>query len=290
MVTRIWAMSRLFDQMFASGIEFWRKTGYDGVEGSDVVGAADKALQKEFFEAFQEELKGWGIIAKEDGLHIRATMTTPWGPVVVTLDPVDGTGQLKRIVEDPKFLRRGVSIMIAIRLGGEVVAAYIFDLFSKELFFVRPGEQGVMRQVGDRVQPVVFPASLETLQQGTLLIHGGSASEHRELNDWLASLDEPAFVEHIGIKESLGLSFLKVVQGKAVAMARRPGGFFTPWDDSPVICLGKAAKIRTFWIRPGRIFQEFVLEPPTQAVKLPFGVLYLPDQFVARLPANVRVL
>lgn len=291
-VRRIFAMSRRFDQVITSGVSFRSKTSYAGVVGGDIVGDADEALQAEFLQDFPKDFEGWGMIAEEDNLQIEPTLVTPWGPAVMTLDPNDGTARLKRLLEDPHLPRGGVSIMIALKVGTFVLATYIFDLFTKELFFVNMGTPPVLwRQTGDSVSPVTLPGTISArLNEGTLLVHRGLSS-NPVLAEWLGH-HPSVFAQVQEGHSSIGLELVDAVLGNMVGLVRRPGGFFTPWDDTPMVGLYRAGHIHTFWIKPGGIFEEFVLEPPTQKIQRELGMLYLPARFVRQLQAvaDVRLL
>lgn len=285
MIRMVDSASMKFDELVESGALFENKD----LSGKkrDMVSNIDRDLQALCLERLVHDLSGWGRRAEEDNVQILATLMTPWGLAEVTIDPVDGTNLFQDLIDNPQLERGGVSLMISLKLGSHVIAAYVFDLFTKELFFVSPAEQGVlMRRVGTVTERVTIPHPAAN----TLLLLK-PAIEHPELAAWVNSGRSP-FTGYEELKSGVGMAFVEFLRGKGVAFARRPGGSFSPWDDSPLICFGNAANIRTFLIKPNMVFEEFVLQPPDRKVQRQFGMLSVPDWFVPQLyrVADVRTL
>ena len=121
------------------------KQGYGGTM-DDVFTSADKAAQEVYLRTFTECFPGCGVIGEEDMLTI-----PPTAPLTAyfTVDPIDGTRA---------FIRRqshGISTMVALVDGGEVISAYIGDISSDEVYGYRPGS--------DRVHRITSLDSFETL-------------------------------------------------------------------------------------------------------------------------------
>lgn len=100
------------------------KAGHDG-DMTDVLTSADLAAQEVYLRTFRECFPGCGVIAEENGLAVAAT---PPVTAYFTVDPLDGTRA---------YCRRqshGVATMAALVDGGEVISAYVADVFSEEVY------------------------------------------------------------------------------------------------------------------------------------------------------------
>ena len=111
------------------------KTGYGG-DMNDVFTSADRKAQEVYLKLLRECFPDHGIVAEEDALSIPATNGVTG---YFTVDPLDGT---------KAFIRRqshGVGTMIALVEDGRVVAAYVGDVNTQEIYGYRYGSGRVHR-------------------------------------------------------------------------------------------------------------------------------------------------
>lgn len=103
----------------------------------DYVTSADRAAQAVYLRTMCECFPQFGIVAEEDGLKIECAH--PTSNLCFSVDPLDGT---------KAYMRRqshGIGTMIALRLNGEITAAYVGDVMTEEIFGFRPGSENVFR-------------------------------------------------------------------------------------------------------------------------------------------------
>ncbi len=282
-------------QFIASGdVAVETKPGYDGTPGADVVTAADRFAQGVFMGMRADLLPGLGVIAEEGELHVECTL--PGEPVVITVDPIDGSRQLKRLLEDPSLPRDGVAIMIGVRVGDRVVGAYILDLFKGDLLALNPATGMVTYHIFGRGVPrVVQPFSWAPagwLNTGTLLMGDNQTpATHGPLLQMLTRpVDQGgAFGKVVPIGHSFALTLPAMIKEEAVGAVRRNPGFSTPWDDTPMIGICNALGIDTYYVLD-HLLQEFVAVAPNAVIPRHAGVLYLPRCYVQDLGGSVRHL
>lgn len=104
------------------------KEGHSG-QMDDIFTSADKAAQDIYVKMITEAFPGYGIVAEEDHLHIEAD---PNIGMYFTVDPLDGTKAFKRRQS------HGIGTMIALVDDGEVLAAYVGDVMTREIYGYRP--------------------------------------------------------------------------------------------------------------------------------------------------------
>jgi hypothetical protein len=103
----------------------------------DFVTSADFATQEIYAKLLREHYPTYGIIAEENNLAepCREQQHNIW----FTIDPLDGT---------KAYIRRqshGIGTMISLVCDDEVIAAYIGDIMTEEIYGYRPGSSKVWR-------------------------------------------------------------------------------------------------------------------------------------------------
>ena len=149
------------------------KNGYDGAAG-DLVTTADNAAQKVYVEAFAKAFPGIGLIGEEDGLNTPCTI--PGADIYITIDPLDGTKAFARNES------HGVGTMVGVVENGKVVAGYVGDVNTGEIYALGPvgatrtrfGSEAPMkpdaaRPLGERIvmlnaAPRRFPTCIRTMR------------------------------------------------------------------------------------------------------------------------------
>jgi len=152
----------------------------------------------------------------------------------VTIDPLDGTSTLVKILEHGLRLTPfKASVMIGLQVDGVAVASYICDLatlivyvrgaFSQRIMALHPN--GYAEDLADRFRSW-------TLTRTALLRHGA-----RVPVSGLYSKLADSFRDIVTGSDSFGLAIVGVAAGTFDAVVRPGGGNWTPWDDTPVNAL-----------------------------------------------------
>jgi fructose-1,6-bisphosphatase/inositol monophosphatase family enzyme len=210
------------------------KQGYGG-SMDDVFTSADKAAQEVYLRTFRECFLGCGVLGEEDSLSIPAS---PPFSAYFTVDPIDGTRA---------FIRRqshGITTMVALVDGGEVISAYVGDISSDEVYGYRPGSA--------RVHRITRLDTFETLNPGK--------TRPTNADDMVVLLRDPltkygqstsALVSRFKTYEVMGSSIgawhARLWKGEVAALLQPPA-FETPWDSTPLIGIGR--KLGFVWMRP----------------------------------------
>ena len=212
------------------------KAGKTGLM-DDVLTDADTEAQAMMVSLLRERFPFFGVVAEEED----PSNPCPKGvsrPLIIpsthphfeklffTIDPVDGT---------KAFVRRqshGVASMLALVRNGEVIAAYVMDVGTWELFGFRPESKKVHKIVGmDHGEPLVIDTSDLLADKYALL---------RDPLDTYSPLMQ-RFVGNSGVVRShnieggsIGMSFTHLWLGYMGMIVLHPG-FQTPWDLAPVL-------------------------------------------------------
>jgi fructose-1,6-bisphosphatase/inositol monophosphatase family enzyme len=195
------------------------KRGYGG-EMNDLLTSADKAAQEVYIKMIREEFPLFGVVAEEDGLRIPSSH--PSRDIYFTVDPLDGT---------KAFVRRqshGVGTMIALVCDGEVIAAYVGDVMTQEIYGYRPESARVCRISEFGIAERLSAHSPRPLKKKYVLLR-----EYPE--DYSPGARE--FIKRFGGGEvmsgSIGTSMARLWKREVSGMVLAPG-FQTPWDFCPV--------------------------------------------------------
>ncbi len=210
------------------------KQGYGGTM-DDVFTSADKAAQEVYLRTFTECFPGCGVIGEEDSLSI-----APTAPITAyfTVDPIDGTRA---------FIRRqshGISTMVALVDGGEVMSAYIGDVSSNEVYGFRPGSERVHRITNLDAFETLAPREVCPARLGD--VHGLLRDPPEAYAPQTQALVKQ-FKNYEVMGSSIGTWAARQWKGEvgAVIYAR---GYDTPWDTTPII--GICRKLGLAWLRP----------------------------------------
>jgi fructose-1,6-bisphosphatase/inositol monophosphatase family enzyme len=242
------------------------KQSYGGTM-DDVFTSADKAAQEVYLRTFTECFPGCGVIGEEDSLSLPAT---PPLSAYFTVDPIDGTRA---------FIRRqshGISTMVALVDGGEVISAYIGDISSDEVYGYRPGSA--------RVHRITRLDMFETLEPGL--------STPTAIGEVFGLLRDPPhvyspqtqkLVERFRGYEVMGSSIgtwaARLWKGEVQALLFAPS-FETPWDSTPV--MGISRKLGFVWLRPEvEAWVQYAPELPLAPMRRDHDVLVVHESLVA---------
>jgi fructose-1,6-bisphosphatase/inositol monophosphatase family enzyme len=246
------AMSEILRQQ--GTFEVTLKANYDGVADADLTTTADEAAQRICAKLLGEAFPQYGKVGEEGLLRVECTFEGR--EIVITIDPLDGS---KNYVRGEAF---GVATMITVSIDGEVAAVYIGDVNTGDMYYYRPESPNVwrLREGGGTFSKV----NLSGLQRATPLAEWYVLLRHeREAYDPLIAAVARSterggvFKAYQVTSGSIGLSMARLWTDSVVAHVLGAGNS-TPWDDVPIVGIGK--KLGMVWLRPTsvwRLFEEF---------------------------------
>ncbi|HSI20401.1 MAG TPA: inositol monophosphatase family protein [Verrucomicrobiae bacterium] len=197
----------------------------------DFVTTADKAAQQVYTKLLKECFPTFGIVAEEDDLKVACQV--PGENTFFTVDPLDGT---------KAYIRRqshAIGTMLSLVRNGKVIAAYVGDVMTQEIYGFRPGSDSVRRisefndserlvipsrslsevVVSLRDEPSAFSERMQKLAKGTKY---GGIFKHMEVSGG-----------------SIGIDAARLWKGEIGALVRM-GRPQTPWDYCPMIGISHA--------------------------------------------------
>jgi fructose-1,6-bisphosphatase/inositol monophosphatase family enzyme len=207
------------------------KESYGGTM-DDVFTSADTKAQDIYARVFKECFPGCGVIGEESLSILPRKGYTAY----FTVDPLDGT---------KAFVRRqshGVSSMVALVDGGEVISAYIGDVNTEEMFGYRPGS--------DNVHRITRLDTFERLGPGEPIAADNFFGLLREPLDKYSDVTQ-IFFSRLKNYEVMGSSigtWTARLWKREVSLVVLPPGHETPWDSTPVI--GISQKLGYVFLRP----------------------------------------
>src|SRR4051794_37752437 len=241
---------------------------------SDVVTNADHDAQAIYLKLLRECFPEIAIIAEEDEEAV-----TGGGPeTYFTVDPLDGT---------KAFVRRqshGIGTMIALVDRSSVIAAFVGDVMTQEVFGFRPGSPHVHRiSEFDRGERLRIDPDLRLAKQ-YLLLRAGPHRYPPVLQTLAGGKDARGHFKGIEVESgSIGISLARLWKGEVGAAALLPGQE-TPWDISPLI--GISLKLGFVFLRVTEAGKLAAHNPPVSAVtyRRPHAVLVIHESRLGELP------
>ena len=229
------------------------KVAYNGTD-EDFVTNGDKKAQEMYVREIKQHFPSFGIIAEEENLRVPCTI--PNQDIYFTLDPLDGTKAYKRKQS------HGVGTMIALIRNGEIIAAYIGDINTGEIYgFCAVGENPdkdgeVIRYRFGRETPLKSNEE-ETLRSQYLLLrddpHTFPTIEKKFKN-----------LEVAGGR--IGTHVARLWKGEVGAVMLEPN-YQTPWDLAPILGITLRLGYEFFKINPQNGNLEKYLPEPIKEIK-----------------------
>lgn len=207
---------------------FENKMSYAGIL-DDFVGKADKLGQIIYEDGIEQYFPDFGAIGEENGL--RKLCKIKDHDIYFTVDPLDGTKAFKRMQS------HGVGTMIALVVDGAVVAAFIGDINTGEIFGFdatvdEPGT--VHRHRFDFVQNVA-PNTALALSDQYVYTRRHPANEPGWIQRLIMPKKQGGFFKDLEAGGgSIGTAIARLWKGELGAAILEPG-FETPWDETPVV-------------------------------------------------------
>lgn len=209
------------------------KQGYGG-EMDDVSTSADMKAQKIYVDTLRECFPLCGVVAEENDLRVEPKEGCE---AYFTVDPLDGTKAYIRGQSD------GVATMIGLVLRGEVIAAYICDINTEEVYSYRPGTQSVYRITRlDTFKKLGREGPIDLKKSHALL-----RDPLTNYSPCTKRLVESSFKSYDVMGGSIGTWTARLWKGEVSALFMRPG-WETPWDGAPIVGISK--KLGYVFLRP----------------------------------------
>ena len=244
------------------------KEHYSGTS-EDLVTSADKAAQKIYIKAITECFPGYGVIAEEDNLRIPCSLEGK--ELYFTVDPLDGT---------KAFARRqstGVGTMIALMRGDEVIAAYVGDVMTQEIYGFRPDSPKAHRISEFEISEELTARARNLKETGYLLLRA---------NPWECGTNLDAlrrFFKGIEVEGgSIGITFARLWKQEVAALLLQPG-YETPWDSAPIIGISRKLGFAFLEAAPDGSLTETAFPIPRQVTPRPQVVLVIHQSYLEQL-------
>lgn len=212
------------------------KQGHDGAM-DDLVTSADKAAQGIYVRLIHERFPGFGIIAEEAELSEPCTLDGP--EMYFTVDPLDGTKAFGRRAST------GVGTMLALVRDSKVIAAYVGDVNTREIFGYRPDSEKTHWITETGFAEPLEPRVGVPLSSQNVVLRDPLAEYSAAMQDYL--MPGALFKSHEIGTGSIGIMFSRLWRGEVGGIALPPS-HETPWDRAPIIGISE---------RLGFIFCQF---------------------------------
>lgn len=194
-------------------------------KADDLVTSADYATQKIYVKLIEETTPHAGIVAEENGLKRDPQNGES---LVYTIDPVDGTKALVRTQSD------GIGTLLGVvdKAKQEIIAAYVGDIMTQELYYYRP-DGGSVHRINLRFPEKATDLAYKPKTHKRLLM----LDDIRHFPKRAQQLTENAsdgYYDSIGIYNgSIGTNMARLRKGEVDAVLLK-GGITHPRDRVPV--------------------------------------------------------
>lgn len=229
--------------------EVTQKPARDG-SMTDVVTNIDMQAQQICIKVLSECFPEYGIVAEEKEIRTECT-DDRLCDMYFTIDPIDGT---------KAFIRKqshGIGTMIALVRKKRIIAAYVGDIMTREIYGYRPQSGNV-----HRISEYGYSQSLEIdvskpLQSQHLLIRKRpeqySPLSHRLIKHGIRA---QLFTDYEITGGSIGISTARLWKGEVGAVLLAANAF-TPWDMHPI--MGISEKLGFSFLIPNKQGERFIL-------------------------------
>lgn len=233
----------------------------DYKKGEDFVTSADKSAQKMYTRFFKESFPDYGIIGEEDGLRQEPGELGLW----FTVDPLDGTKAFIR------HQSHGISTMVGLVRGNEIIGVWIGDIMTKEIYYFRPGSNTVHRLKNlESYQKLSVPSKIPLKEQYVLL-----KTHPKKYSEGVVDMTDPGtgLFKDINVQSgSIGTMFAQLWK-KEVGAIILEAGFATPWDRIPIIGISQKLGYKFMRYDGTRNFEIFDPEVSMDTIKVPEHII-----------------
>jgi fructose-1,6-bisphosphatase/inositol monophosphatase family enzyme len=243
--------------------EVTAKEGYRPGD-ADVVTDADKAAQEIYLHVLREGFPSYGVVAEENGLAVPCTH--PKRDLWFTIDPLDGT---------KAFVRKqshGIGTMLSLVCDGRIVAAYVGDVRSKEVYGYRPGSAKVHRVSEHGTHYQLTIDDRRPLADQMVLLRDGPHLYSPAARSWLEmSGPQKRFRDLLIDGGSIGVGMARLWKGEVGAAFLHPGPN-TPWDLNPILGISNKLGFAFLSVGDGR-FDPVELTPSKRMQDIPHELM-----------------
>lgn len=235
--------------------EAFDKKGYDG--GEDIVTTADLAAQAVYVKLLRNCFPDYGIVAEENNLSVPCTHKEH--DIWFTLDPLDGTKAFVRGQSD------GVGTMIGLVCDDKVIAAFVGDVNTQEIYGFTPNSEGVYHLTGSSQIPEI---ELEISESKSLvkqnILTGSEIDRFPEPFHCFFKRQDRIFKGMRILSGSIGVLMAKLWKGEFGAYLLE-GSPVTPWDLVPVLGISEELGFCfVHWNEREERFTEFQMDVSKQ--------------------------
>lgn len=261
-----------------------KKAHLDG-KSEDFLTNADLAGQKHYEAIFLREFPGFGMLGEENGLNTPCTIHGE--DIRIVFDPLDGT---------KAFIRRqshGVGTMVAVVRNGVIIAAYVGDVNTGEIYGFAP-DQPTPTRVQFGVETELDPEGTTPLEERYVMIDMAPHKFHPLIQKMVGTPEEGGLFKEFDImKGSFGLRMARLWKGEIAAVVF-DGWICTPWDEIPPLGISKALGFVFIKVDPKTgEFEVFEPEPKKEVVTVPYDTIVVHKDYaeivLEWLAANLEV-
>jgi fructose-1,6-bisphosphatase/inositol monophosphatase family enzyme len=209
------------------------KTGYDGKPG-DMRSSADISAQKICVDLMRELFPNYGFIGEENELKIQGV--NGFEHLVWVIDPVDGTKAYGRYQSD------GIGTMMALLDTDkkEVLAAFVGNVLTGEMFYYRPESDNVHRlTIDDNHEYQLLSPKPKVISKSSVLLNKRERRYSKEIRRVI-----DGFYEVTNVSGSIGVSISRLWTGEVAAVILAAPSHNTPWDNTPFVGISEKLGFR----------------------------------------------
>lgn len=243
----------------------------------DFVTSADKAAQKMYVKLLvADAFPDFGMVGEEENLRINCEH--PYHNLVFYCDPLDGTKAYMRKQS------HGIGTMLALGCDGLVIAAYVGDPMTGEIYGFRPGS-GKVHRIGNtgRAELLKIDAS-KPLSKQYILLRTNPDEHSAHARKLFELVGGRRAVKDIEITHgSIGISTARLWKGE-VGMTILPPGKQTPWDIAPIYGISQKLGFVFLRINPETgDFSEWTWVPTEEIVRTDYEILIVHESRIGEL-------
>ncbi len=221
------------------------KRAYDGIK-EDVVTSGDLKAQQMYIRELRKRFPTFGIIAEEKELDIPCTDSKH--DIWFTVDPVDGTKSYALNTS------QGVTTMLGLVCDGKVIATYIGDINTEEIYGFAKGTRDVGTRLRFGKRLLLKPDIKRPLKKQYVVLKD-LPTAYPEIVQRMVDLTDSGLFKNAEVAAgSIGAVFAKVWKGEVGAVIVRPH-FETPWD--LIAPLGLSKQLGLCFLHVGETIEEF---------------------------------
>ena len=249
------------------------KYGLDGKK--DVVTTADLCAQELYVRLLSACFPEYGILGEESAL--RKPCRVRGQNLYFTVDPLDGTKAFTR------YQSHGVGTMIALVHNSRIIAAYVADVITGEIFGYGP-ESEKTRWITDFEHEIPLSPRLDLPLVDLHVVLRKPLAEHSEQMQALLA-PKRIFKSHQIDSGSIGLMFARLWKGEVggVVLGRN---YETPWDTTPVLGISQRLGF-LFYKVTGRGPRPVRVKIPLKTYRREYELLVVHQSFDERIRSAV---